>query len=198
MTRRKAIKAYRKWEADTRARSWHDARALAVAIVECTADGLVPYDIGVVLEPGEQVWYRCPAIYQWRTSVSWTEQRISYWGYRASAHEMSTPRMVCIGMTDWLVTDRRLATRQFDGQVISIYWTALTGMTIDLAAERLVLDGNENYHGELIGPAMAPIAVAAVAACHGTQALLDHPALKPLRARPHMSTGTPRLEAINR
>jgi hypothetical protein len=39
------------------------------------------------------------------------------------------------------------------------------------------------YHGELCGPAIAPIAVAAIATCHGPHALLDHPALEPLRVR---------------
>lgn len=182
MTRRKAIKACRRWEAETRVRSWRDARALAVAIVEGTADGPAPYDIGLVLEPGEHVWYRCPAVYQWRTSVSWTEQRISYWGYRASAHEVNAARMVCIGMTDWLITNHRLATRQADGQVISIYWTALTGVTVDPVAERVILDGTDGFHGELTGPAIAPIAVATIAACHGLQALVDYPSLAPLRA----------------
>jgi hypothetical protein len=158
-----------------------------------TADGPASHDIGFVLEHSEHVWYRCPAAYQWCTSVSWIDQRISHWGYRASAYEVTTPRMVSLGMSDWLVTERRLATRQSDGQVISIYWTALAGLIVDLVAERVVLEGVDGYHGELAEPGIAPMAVAAIAACHGPHALLDHPALASLRSSEEGVDGTETL-----
>lgn len=91
------------------------------------------------------------------------------------------PRVINAGMTDWIITDQRLASRQHDGQIISIRWAALTGLNVDLPAERVVLDGPDGYHGELTGPAIAPIAVAAIAARHGAHAPLHHPALTPLR-----------------
>ena len=78
----------------------------------------------------------------------------------------------------------RLAARKPDGQVVSIYWSAIEAISVDLAREIVVLDGTGGYHGELGGPAIAQIAVAAIATCHGPQALLDHPALGPLRAGP--------------
>jgi hypothetical protein len=52
----------RHWEAAVRQHAHDNARALAVAAG--TAWAPPPYDLGIVLEPGEIVWYRCSATYQ--------------------------------------------------------------------------------------------------------------------------------------
>lgn len=171
----------RRWEAAVRVRAHQNARALAVAIVAGAAWQPPAYDLGIVLEPGEVVWHRCPARYRWRGIESWTLQQVSRRGRRLVAQEIHTPCLVEAGMTDWLVTNRRLTTRIFDGQVIEIPWAAICGLTVDLAAEIVVLDARDGYHGELSGPAVAPIGVAAIATCHGRQGLLEHPGLALLR-----------------
>lgn len=177
LTKRKIAR----WETAVRQQAHDNARALAVAIVAGTAWAPPPHDLGIILEPGEIVWHRCPATYRWRGTEAWTIQRNSYWGRRTVAHQASVPCMFCLGTTDWVITNCRLATRAPDGQVLSIHWTGLEGLSVNLDAGLVVLDGPDCYHGELSGPAVAPIAVAAIAACDGTHALLEHPALVSLR-----------------
>lgn len=65
--------------------------------------------------------------------------------------------------------------------MISICWTAIQAVSADLARDVAILDGANAYHGELRGPAIAPIAIAAIACCHGPEALPGHPSLSPLR-----------------
>lgn len=96
--------------------------------------------------------------------------------------QINTQHLYCLGTTDWLVTNLRLAARAAGGLVISIYWAAVCGLSADLVTEVVVLDGVDGYHGELSGPAIAPIAVTAIASRFGLNALLDHPALTTLRS----------------
>jgi hypothetical protein len=64
----------------------------------------------------------------------------------------------------------------------SVWWSGLAGVDVDLKKrERIVLNGVNGWTGILTGPAVAPIAVAAIAMCHGYQALLVHPDLEELR-----------------
>ena len=111
----------------------------------------------------------------------------SHSGRRSTVNEVHQPCLIYAGMLNWIITNQRLAARKPDGHVVSIYWSAIEAISVDLAGEIVVLDGADGYHGELRGPAIAPIAVAAIATCHRPQALLDHPALEPLRARPRAS-----------
>jgi hypothetical protein len=180
--KRRAVRAMRAWETSTRACAHQHARVLAVAIAAGTAAGPQPYDLGIVLDAGERVWHRCLAAYQWRATETWVEQHMTHGGYRSTAREVTATRTYRLGMTDWLITNQRLAARTRDGSTVSIHWDAITGVTVDLAAERVILDGTNGYHGEFLGPAVAPIGVAAIAACHGKNALLDHPALSALRS----------------
>jgi hypothetical protein len=184
----------RHWEAVVRQQANDNARALAVAIATGTAWMPPPYDLGILLEPGEIAWHRCPATYRWRGTDSWIEQRSSHGGRRAISREVTTPCMYSLGNTDWLVTNLRLAARSHDGQVISVYWSAIVGLTVDLDAGMVAIDGADGYHGELSGPALASIAVAAVAVCHGRRALVEHPGLGSLRGGVPVRSGRrPRL-----
>ncbi len=186
MTKRKQRRALAAWAAQTRATSYYAARALALTIVDGRSLGIHAYDLGIVLNDGETAWQRVPADYWWRGERTWVEQHTSYYGHRSTINEVHQACLSHAGMLDWLVTNQRLAARRPDGRVISIYWSAIDAITADLAHEIVVLDGIDSYHGELRGPAVAPIAVAAIAACHGPRALLDHPALSSLRSYPDM------------
>lgn len=193
MTRRKQRRAIAAWAAHARETSRHAARELALTIVDGRSAGMQAYDLGIVLNDGETAWHRAPADYWYRGEQSWLVQHNSYRGYRSTIDEVHQPCMIPVGMLDWLITNERLAARKPDGQVVSIYWSAIEAISIDLAREIVVLDGADGYHGELAGPAIAPIAVAAIATCHGPQALLDHPALEPLREPPQGSFEQPNM-----
>jgi hypothetical protein len=63
----------------------------------------------------------------------------------------------------------------------SIWWSGLAGVDIDLERDHIVLNGMNTWTGMLTGLTLAPIAVAAVAMCHGLEALMTHPALEEVR-----------------
>jgi hypothetical protein len=184
VSRRKQKKAMAAWTQQARETSPDAARALVLSIVRGESPGFQAYDLGIVLNDGETVWQRAPAHYQYRGERSWVEQHNSRRGYRSTINEVHQPCMFSAGFLDWLITDQRLGARQPDGTVLSIYWSAIEAITVDLARECVVFDAADGYHGVLSGAAIAPIAVAAIASCHGAHALLDHPALEPLRTHP--------------
>lgn len=192
MSRRKQKKAMAVCTRQARETSPRIARALALSIVRGESPGFQPYDLGIILNEGETAWQRTPAHYQYRGEHSWMVQLNSYWGYRSTVNEVHQPCMFSVGMLDWLISNQRLAARQPDGAVVSIYWSAIEAVSVDLARECVVLDAADGYHGVLTGPAVGPIAVAAIASCHGRQALLDHPALETLRTRPRRVGPTPK------
>ncbi|MDA8360170.1 MAG: hypothetical protein M0Z95_28600, partial [Actinomycetota bacterium] len=55
------------------------------------------------------------------------------------------------------------------------------GLEVDLAGGQVRVQTANGWRCVLSGPGVAPIAVAGVAACHGVAALVEHPALAPLR-----------------
>jgi hypothetical protein len=65
--------------------------------------------------------------------------------------------------------------------MISIWWSGLAGVDIDLESDRIVFNGVNGWTGVLTGSAVAPIAVATIAMCHGLEAILVHPALEFVR-----------------
>jgi hypothetical protein len=62
--------------------------------------------------------------------------------------------------------------------MISVWWSGLAGIEIDLKRDLVVLNGENGWTGVLTGPAVASIAVAATAMCQGVDALHVHPALE--------------------
>jgi len=180
--KRKRIKQYRAWCDQTRVAAYDDARMLALAIAgSCHLPAISTYDLGIVLGVGEVVWQRTPAAYWWRGEQRWTEQRTSHAGYRSTFTEVRRESMNCAGTLGWLITSQRLVAREPTGEVISIHWTAIQAVSVDLIADAVALDGAAGYHCELRGPAIAPVGVAAIACCFGPRALLDHPSLVALR-----------------
>lgn len=189
-SKRRRIKQYRAWCDQTRTLAYDNARVLAMAIVGGYQPAVPIYDLGIVLSADEVVWQRAPATYWWRGQQTWTEQRTSYYGHRGTLTEIRRPVLNWAGALDWLITNQRLTAREASGEVISIHWTAIQAVTIDLAHDAVALDGADGYRGELRGPAIAPIAVAAIACCYEPRALTDHSALRALRRWP----SRPRLD----
>ena len=125
----------------------------------------------------------------WATRSTWlSRSRVVGWGRRA---ENSTGEVTVSGWQDhgevgWLATSVRLYGRARDGEIFSIWWARLDTLEVDLDGGRVVL-GTDAWRAQLIGPGVAPIAVAAVAACHGHGALLAHRSLARLRISPDHS-----------
>ena len=90
---------------------------------------------------------------------------------------------------DWgwcqvLLTSHRLLTRlgADGGWLISNWWASIGGVQVDLQHDLVTLDDRTgNWRGAYGGPAVPLIAVFAVGAVHGLPALVEHPALEPLR-----------------
>lgn len=110
--------------------------------------------------------------------------RVRRWVGRTegAAREVSASGWQDHGDNDWLITSLRIVGRaRPDGELLSIWWSGIAGLQVDLDADTVRLDGNNGWRGQVIGPGVAPIAVAGVAACHGPGALASHPALACLR-----------------
>ncbi len=169
------------------------------AIVEMLAAG--GYDpgahleLGVVLQPGEMpsgpspgssghVGDRAAQVAAGR--VRWGGRRVN-----STAREVTASGWQDRGEIDWLITSLRLVGRTHaDGELVSIWWSGLASAQVDLAGDAVHLDRSNGWQGQLTGPGVAPIAVAAVAACYGPDALPDHPGLGRLR-RTTAHTETP-------
>ena len=96
------------------------------------------------------------------------------------------------GEIDWLTTSKRIVGRyQAGGELISVWWSALAGVDIDLDHDRLTLNAVNGWTGHLSGPDVSLIAVAAVGICHGSEALTVHPALLALRVSEGWQTMPP-------
>ena len=163
---RKAREAHQRalaaWADQTRAEATSHACELALIIATGGEHAANAYHIGAVLDDGEIVWGRGAS--QFRSSAKdepWLER----------------------GYAQWAITSHRLIGRRADGGLEHIPWSAIVGVRVDLPAEWVALDAGNGWRAVLTGPAIAPIAVAAVAACHGTLAMIDHPGLEPLRVR---------------
>jgi hypothetical protein len=72
--------------------------------------------------------------------------------------------------------------RAKDGKISSIWWARPDNLVVDLDTDRMLL-GTDAWRAQLTGSRVTPIAVAAVAACHGTAALPPHPGLAHLQDR---------------
>jgi len=166
-------------------------RDLVGTLVAGGHDPVVHLAAGVVLGPGEVAWQRSMArLSVWSTEAGWvTQSRVSWLGRRAhSASCEAVSRWRDHGRIDWLITSARLVGRApTSGDVISIWWAGLSGIQVNLDAEVIRLDAANGWRAKITGPGVAPVAVAAVAACHGPAALADHPALASLGDRARVS-----------
>lgn len=162
------------------------ARELARAIVEDRPDPTAHLAAGVVLQPGEDAWLRARARLASRTSQpAWTARTQASWldrRARSVTRESPTEWWLDNGEIHWLITSERVVGRlPASSEMISLWWSGLAGVDVDLKRDCIVLNGVNGWTGMLTGPAVAPIGVAAVAMCHGLEALPEHPALEMLR-----------------
>jgi hypothetical protein len=164
------------------------ARELARAILEDRPDPVAHLAVGVIPQPGEDAWTRararlavrtCQAACTAYTQASWLGRRAKNVG-----RETTTEQWQDHGDIEWLITSQRVVGRQpASSEMISVWWSGLAGVDIDLESDRIVFNGVNGWTGMLTGPAVAPIAVAASAMCHGFEALLVHPALEQLQPK---------------
>jgi hypothetical protein len=187
MSRREQRKAFERWREQTRRAAVADARTLAIDIAAGRDQGLTGYGMGIVLSAGETVWRELDAGYFVLDTYSHIHHHHGWSGNIDRSYEVTDKRWTNHGVLRWLVTNQRLASRYADGELISIYWVDPGGCQIDLDAEYVILDSHKRTRYCLTGPAAPVIAVAAVSSLHGAHALIDHPGLGPLRARPNSS-----------
>lgn len=138
-----------------------DARALALELAGMSPPLRVDVmTLGVVTEPGEEVLRLAMCWVRWRVDGQWSE---ALW---------------CQG----IVTTQRLLVRLPDGSLRSQWWSTAVGFDADLEAGHVVLDYGDGRPRQISGPAAAVVAVAGIHALYGTEALIRHPSLEPLRA----------------
>lgn len=80
----------------------------------------------------------------------------------------------------WL-TSLRLVGRLPSGDLFGIGWRDVAGCVVELAADRVILDGPDGWRYCLAGAAAPVVAVAGVAYLYGLDALGSHPGLACLR-----------------
>lgn len=138
-----------------------DARALALELAGLRPAHVVdPTALGVVVEPGEAALRAVAVWVRWRVDGQWL------------------PAQHCPA----LVTDRRVVVRLPASGLRSFWWGSLVGLDIDLVAGHVVLDYGDGRPRALSGDAVPVVAVAAVAAAYGLEALTTHEAIAPLRS----------------
>jgi hypothetical protein len=138
-----------------------DARALALELAGLRPRQVIdPTALGIVLEHDEaplrtvRVWLR------WLVDGQW----------QPAQHSPA------------LLTDRRLVARLPASGLRSFWWGSLVGLTVDLDAGHVILDCGDGRPRALSGEAAPAVAVAAVAAAYGVEALATHEAIGPLRS----------------
>jgi hypothetical protein len=127
---------------------------------------VTPYEVGVVLDSDERALVEIPARFRNEappvngTPVTW--------------HPPIRP---------WLITNHRIVGRLGDDRLYGWRWQEFTGCRVDLqpAREFVAIDAPDGIPLCWVGPAVAPLAVAAIFRLYGPAALLDHPGLARLR-----------------
>ena len=164
------------------------ARDLVAMLATAEGDPVAHLSIGVVLQPGEMplacARARLVTLETHVTQVS--ARRVRWLGHRVegAVEAVSASGWQDHRESDWVITSLRLVARaRPDGELLSIWWSGIAGLQVDLDADTVRLDGNNGWRGAITGPGVAPIAVAGVAACHGPDVLASHPALACLRPR---------------
>jgi hypothetical protein len=191
---RKLRKQQARHDAEVRTWATDTAKSLTLTLCQDTDPAVAPYDVGVVLDPGEKPWVQIPA----RCSL---DQSVP-----APAGSSGPPLPA---ITPWLVTNQRLVGRFASGDLRGWRWDWAIGCLVDLTVGReyVHLDIYKDQKTAKIdwyGPGVAPLAVAAIYHLHGLQALLDHPGLAALRkglagqaARPAAGTPDDRQSALD-
>jgi hypothetical protein len=169
MSRRKDAKALARW--DNEARRWATAtgRQLALDLYYNRETAALPYGVGVVLDPDEKVWAEVPV----RFNLDWAPPE--------KAGQEPQP-----AVRSWLVTSGRVVGRLTDDRLHGYRWERSVGARVDLTPGREVVRLDIECEPALVwsGPAVAPLAVAAVFHLYGPIGVLEHPGLVTLRVEP--------------
>lgn len=137
-----------------------DARHLVLELAgRRPAQHLDPMQFGIVLEPGESAARAVPVQVRSLEAAMW-----------------SAPEP-CLAM----VTDQRVLLRRPHGELVSMWWSTVVGVEVDVTWERVVLDFGNGCPCGLFGPTVPVIGVMAVACLYGTEGLVRHPGLESLR-----------------
>jgi hypothetical protein len=180
MNARKERREVARWENMTRAWATETGRALALDLYLDRDLGVHPYNVGVVLAPGEKAWVQIPARCLSDTSVP----------FPAGPPKKGDPPPAP-AVSAWLVTNHRVVGRLATHQLAGWRWQNMVGCRVDLTpgAEHVSIDIDKTTPISWTGPGVGPLAVAAVYHLHGSQALIDHPGLDALRV-PRPTDGT--------
>jgi len=163
-TKRKAAMLVEQRLARDRTEAYYDARALAIELFHGAPSARFDQmAAGVVLQPGETAYRQVPI---------WI--RVQQDGLWAGA-----------SLAEVVVTDLRLLCRFGSGSLVSLWWSGLVGLRVDLAAEHIILDFGDGQLVNLSGPLVAPVAVVGIASVYGMEAMLTHPGLARIRTHEH-------------
>jgi hypothetical protein len=166
MSRRKAAKDLARWEDEARQWATATGRDLALDLYYNRETATLPYGVGVVLDAGEKVWAEVPV----RFNLDWVPP--------VKPGEHGPP-----AVRSWLVTSDRIVGRLADDRLHGYRWEKAVGARVDLTSGREVVSLDIDCEPTLLwtGPAVAPMAVAAVFHLYGPLAVIQHPGLAPLR-----------------
>jgi hypothetical protein len=176
MSRRKDAKALTRWDNDARQWATASGRDLALDLYYNRETATRPYGVGVVLDPGERVWAEVPV----RFNLDWPPL-------------IKPGDLAHLSVRTWLVTSARVVGRLADDKLHGYRWERAVGARVDLTPGREVVSLDIENEPTLIwtGPAVAPLAVAAVFRLYGALAMIDHPGLASLRVPRDPSEASP-------
>lgn len=159
-TKRKAAMLVEQRLVRDRTEAYHDARALAIELARgVPSTRFDPMTAGVVLQPGETVYRQLPI---------WIREQ-EYGRWAEASH------------VDAVITDARLLCRFSTGWLASLWWNGVVGLSVNLAAEHVVLDFGDGQPVSLSGVQAPSVAVVGIASVYGTEAMLTHPGMVSLR-----------------
>jgi hypothetical protein len=166
VSKRKNAKALVRWDDEARHWATQTGRELALDLLYGRKTATLPYRVGVVLDPGEKAWAELPV----RFNLDWV----------SSVNPGEHPRPA---IRPWLVTSARCVGRLADDRLHGYRWDQAVGARVDLTPGRefVSLDIDSEPTLTWMGPAVAPMAVAAVFHLYGPLAMIQHPGLAAVR-----------------
>lgn len=164
MSKRKDAKALACWEDEARHWAMATGRDLALDLYYNRETPALPYGVGVVLDPGEKVWAEVPVQFN-----------------LDSTPQVNSGQQAPLAFRSWVITSERVVGRLGDDRLHGYRWEKAAGVRVDLTRgrEALSLDIDREATLKWTGPAVAPMAVAAVFHLYGPLALIEHPGLAP-------------------
>jgi hypothetical protein len=172
MSKRQDIKAVARWNEEARHWATVAGRQLALDLYYGRETASRPYGVGVVLDAGEKVLAEVPV----RFNLDWAPPRGGEGDIQPAVRT-------------WLVTSDRVVGRLGDDRLHGFRWEKAVGARVDLTPGREIVGVDLEGEPGLVwsGPAVAPMAVAAVSCLYGPLAMIEHPGLAPLRVSLDMS-----------